>query len=472
MVGDPQTVATVATTVPTNNSWLRSEFVLWSNRSLRLSDLLSSSHTRSKQELGFLILMASNGYPPTLMFRPELGLNNRVPKDSQRILPSYELRDDVIRSSPLKTGLQQNVGPWMPISRLFDENRFDLIDPTGTKPGLINIQGLLISLSSVIQWWFGYCCPNSTVFTLEFPMSGLKDGFDPLSLSDLTGLQSMTTDYKPYFPDTGQMNSSQLIYQNPEFDSQIPLVDFVGDLVRRSEITVHEDGRVSLTGTRTEMKDILSVLAEFYVSKSSTNWRKSLVPQFNRLGYDETSYYGSPLGLETATISPPKSPEKIKLKPSRKKKGGRNKTTIKHRSNYIQACESLLSIIFDKNRNGKSAIPMLKKSGPELPNLLTQFSASIAGTGIAVLFSVMCKVASGRVPFCSSKLLNTGLGLGLVWLSWAVNRLRDTIMMINKNSNKKKGLKDDDMMKKLDLSMKEIYFRAATLMAVMVLRLA
>lgn len=120
----------------------------------------------------------------------------------------------------------------------------------------------------------------------------------------------------------------------------------------------------------------------------------------------------------------------------------------------------------------KSAIPVLKKSGPELPNLLTQFSASIAGTGIAVLFSVVCKLASGRVPFCSSKLLNTGLGLGLVWLSWSVNRLRDTVVMISRNSNKKKGLKDDEMMKKLDRSVKEIYFRAATLMAVMVLRLA
>lgn len=170
------------------------------------------------------------------------------------------------------------------------------------------------------------------------------------------------------------------------------------------------------------------------------------------------------------------SPEKSKQKASQKKKSNRNKTTIRQNtSNYSEACESLLSIIFDKNRNSSKAaiaIPALKKSGPDLPNLLTQFSASIAGTGIAVLFSVICKVASGRVPFCSSKLLNTGLGLGLVWLSWAVNRLRDTIVMINKNSNKKKGLKDEEMMKQLDTSVKEIYFRAGALMMVMVLRLA
>lgn len=394
--------------------------------------------------------MASNGYLPTLVFLPEQGLN-RVTKDSQRLLPNCELREDLIRSSPQQIG-----DPWKPTSGLFDNNQFVTFNPTITKPVFIDMQD---------------CCPP---FSFKFLMPGLqeveRDGLDLSLLPDLTGLQ---TDYKPYVPDLGYMDS-QLIYPNPQFDSQKPFMDFVSDLVRHSEITIHEDGHVSLTGTRTEMKDILSILAEFYLSKNSNNWRRqsTLVPQFNRLGYDETSYYGSALELENVIVAPPKSPEKMKQKPSQKKKSNRNKTTIRHTSNYSQACESLLSIIFDKNRNSKAAIPVLKKSGPELPNLLTQFSASIAGTGIAVLFSVMCKVASGRVPLCASKLLNTGLGLGLVWLSWAVNRLRDTIVMINKNSNKKKGLKDEEMMKKLDTSVKEIYFRVGALMAVMVLRLA
>ncbi|PWA59258.1 hypothetical protein CTI12_AA393190 [Artemisia annua] len=343
--------------------------------------------------------MASNGYLPTLVFSPEQGLN-RVLKDSQRLIPNYELREDFIRSGPLNMGPTQTAEQWKPKSGLFDNNQFVMIDQTKTKPALIDIQD---------------CCPNSTLFSYKFPVSGLmqveKDGLDLLSLSDLTGLKTVTTtDYKPYFPDMGYTDS-QLVYPNPEVGSREQLIDFVGDLVRRSEITVHEDGQVSLTGKRREMKDILSVLAEFYLSKSSTNTRKqTVIPYFD-------------------------SPEKTKHK-SQKKKGTRNKTSIKHRSNYSQACESLLSIIVDKNRNSKAAIPVLKKSGPELPNLLTHFSASIAGTGIAVLFSVVCKVASGRVPFCSSKLLNTGLGLGLVWLSWAVNRMRDTIVMINKNSTR------------------------------------
>lgn len=167
------------------------------------------------------------------------------------------------------------------------------------------------------------------------------------------------------------------------------------------------------------------------------------------------------------------SPQKTRLRSSPKKKTNRKagKERELYRKNYFHSCESLLSIIVDKKRQGKTAFLELKKSGPELNQLLTQFSASIAGTGIAILFSVICKVASGTVPFCTSKLLNTGLGLGLVWLSWAVNRLRVTIIHISKNSGKW-ALKEEELMKNLDRSVKEISFRAATLMAVVVLRLA
>ena len=166
------------------------------------------------------------------------------------------------------------------------------------------------------------------------------------------------------------------------------------------------------------------------------------------------------------------SPEKIKLKPSPKKtskKLARERDLYK--KNYFHACESLLSLMVNKRRHGRTAILSLKKSGPELPELLTQFSAGIAGTGLAVIFSVICKIACGRVPFCTSKLFSTGLGFGLVWLSWAVNRLRDTVVHIGKNASKL-GLKEEEMIKKVEKSVNEIYFRAAMLMAVAVLRFA
>jgi len=167
-----------------------------------------------------------------------------------------------------------------------------------------------------------------------------------------------------------------------------------------------------------------------------------------------------------------KSPEKVKVKPSQKKskKVARERDLFK--KNYLHACESLLSLMVDKRQHRKTAILSLKKSGPVLPELLTQFSVGIAGTGLAVLLSVIYKLACGRgIPFCASKLLNTGFGVGLVWLSWAVNKLRDTIVGINKNAGKPR-LKDEEIIRKVDKSLREIYFRSAALLAVAVLRLA
>lgn len=129
--------------------------------------------------------------------------------------------------------------------------------------------------------------------------------------------------------------------------------------------------------------------------------------------------------------------------------------------------------MLDRRQQGKTAILTLKNAGPELPDLLNRFSAGIAGTGITVLFNVMVQLASGRVPFCSSKVLSTGLGVGLVWLSWAVNKLGTTVVHLKSRNGGKSGLKEEKMViERVDQSLKEIYFRAVTVMVIGVLRLA
>lgn len=151
------------------------------------------------------------------------------------------------------------------------------------------------------------------------------------------------------------------------------------------------------------------------------------------------------------------------------KKSGKERDL--YSNSYLHACESLLSIMVERKQRGQSAILSLKKSGPELPQLLTQISASIAGTGIAVLFSVICNIACGRAPFCASKVLTTGVGFGLVWLSRAVNKLRDTVSSISKNSGKL-GMKEEEITENLDRTLKDVYFRAAALSAIAMLKLA
>lgn len=136
--------------------------------------------------------------------------------------------------------------------------------------------------------------------------------------------------------------------------------------------------------------------------KNSVSWEKHsvLVP-----------YFDSPEIIKTRVMAKRKNGEKV----------GRDRDL--YARNYFHAGENLLCLM-DRNKHGNLAIHSLQKSGTELPELLTQVSASIAGTGLAVLFSVLCNVACGRVPFCTSKLLmNTGVGFGLVWLSWGVNKL-------------------------------------------------
>lgn len=115
---------------------------------------------------------------------------------------------------------------------------------------------------------------------LKFLMSGSseieKGGLDLSLLSDLMGLQALTLD-------TSQQPFASLIYPSGTCDAPKPLVDFVGDMAHSSKITVHPDGRVLFTGNRSEMNDILSIVAEFYLTKNSTEWSKQsvLVPHFS-----------------------------------------------------------------------------------------------------------------------------------------------------------------------------------------------
>lgn len=108
------------------------------------------------------------------------------------------------------------------------------------------------------------------------------------------------------------------------------------------------------------------------------------------------------------------------------------------------------------------------KTSPELPKLLDQFSTGIAGTGLAVILFVMCKVAGGIVPFCATTLLHTGLGLGLIWLSLSVNGLRNVITDIIGNPSRT-VYGENKMMKRMNRSLNEIFFRTLALTAALVL---
>ncbi|KAJ6329235.1 hypothetical protein OIU77_010833 [Salix suchowensis] len=385
-----------------------------------------------------LCLMASHGYPsaPAIVSHQD---QKRVFKDCQPYLPIQGARQELTRSNSLVLKLHQHEEPWRPMNRFCESYRCTEIDSTVRTPTLIDVQD---ARPDSVLFSFGIaekCSRQEKI--LQFLMSESnkleRDGLDLSLLSELMGLQAVMFDAQ-------QLSHSPLIYPSGRLDSPKSLVDFVADMAHSSKLTVLPDGRVLLMGSETEMKNVLSTVSEFYLTKNSTMWKTQslLIPEFRRFDTSEVDakIIGSSCKARD-TSSTLKSP--VKIKPSRKKKNNRKvgRERDLYKRNYFHTCESLLSLMMDKRR-GKAAVMLLKKSGPELPELLNQFSVGIAGTGIALLFSVICRVACGR----------------------------DTVVYIGKHASKL-DLKDDEIMAIVNKSFSDIYFRAVTVMAVAVLRL-
>lgn len=412
--------------------------------------------------------MASHGCPPghRLFFLQE---QNRMAEDCQPYPPSWELTQNITRLNSLNPISYQCKEPWKPMSRSCESNHFPKIDLATRRPVLIGVQETCTD-SVLFSFRIAEQCKRHYEI-LQFLMSGSSEieqyGLDLSLLSDLMESQGLmyAVHQQPYTPRIG------------EFDAQTPEVNFAGNMASSPNVTIHPDGGDLLTGHRTQMNDILSVFAGFQLSKNSTaQWQKQsiLVPHFSWL--DKSGLGDNPRdSLEgkdfvSATLT---CPEKTKLKSSPKKKNSRKRCPKLdfYKRNQFHAWECLLSLMLNK-QSRKTAILALKKSSPELPELLTQFTVGIAGTGLAVLMTIIGSgLGYGKMPFCASRLFSTGFGFGLVWLSGAVYKLRNAIVDITKKATKS-SLKDEEIMATMDKRLKEIYFRALTVMAVGLLRFA
>ncbi|XP_058770207.1 uncharacterized protein LOC131643878 [Vicia villosa] len=407
-------------------------------------------------------LTASYGFPSELGFQQEF-----VMKGCQQFVPYHVAKPEIVRYQSPHLRLSSYEESRMTSKEWFGSNQFVNLELSALKPMVVDVKA---TCPSTVLFSFGAvdrCTEHDKTLhciTSEAAEADIGSVRKAL-LSDLMSLQLSVIDIP-------QISLHPLIYPNRTFYISKPLLDIFQDSTLSSKITAHPDGQVTFMGTEIEMNDFLALVTESYLSKSGEK-QFMLVPHFSRLNINEVEArsHSSTLDIHSALTVPIKSPEKVKVKPSRKKNKKVTRERDLFKKNYVHACESLLFLLTDNSHRRETAILSLKKSGPELPELLTQFSAGIAGAGLAVVLSVICKLACGRVPFCASKVFNTGLGFGLVWLSWGVNKLRNTIVNISKNTGKK-GLKDEDMIQKVDKSLKEVYFRAAALLVVAVLRLA
>uniref|UniRef100_M4EX55 Uncharacterized protein n=1 Tax=Brassica campestris TaxID=3711 RepID=M4EX55_BRACM len=241
---------------------------------------------------------------------------------------------------------------------------------------------------------------------------------------------------------------------------------------------VHETGQEEvveflLSTTEDELKErgvdrsLLSHLDQEPLKKSA-RWRKlsRLVPQFSRLDSEvliET--------LQPDEVNLDVAPQKTKTtKPSRKKQNPklRDGENDLYKRNHLHACESLISLMLGSEQHRQTTMLSLKKKSSscgDLSELLTRLSIAFAGTGIAVFFSVVCSAASGRVPFCANTVFDAGLSLSLVLLSWAVSRLGEAVVGINR-----KVIKGEETTNRVESRIKDVYFRAATVIIMVALR--
>ncbi|KAF8111761.1 hypothetical protein N665_0073s0113 [Sinapis alba] len=235
------------------------------------------------------------------------------------------------------------------------------------------------------------------------------------------------------------------------------------------ECSINPDAQILFSSSRHELNDMVSIAAEFHMLKNSARWRKlsRLVPQFSRLDSEVLidTLQQDEVNLDAVTTI---SPHNTRAKPSRKKQNSklRDGENDLYKRNHLHACESLISLMIGSEQHRQITMLSLKKPcGEDLSELLTQLSIGFAGTGIAVFFSVVCNVASGRVPFCVNKVFDAGLSLSLVLLSWAVSRLREAIVSINR-----KAIKGEETTNRVESRIKDVYFRAATVIIMVALR--
>ncbi|CAM8925655.1 unnamed protein product [Rhodiola kirilowii] len=418
--------------------------------------------------------MASRVYISGLVASQEQSMS-RVVKDFLPFLPGPGVRPEITGSDSLKMKSNQLDDSWRSLDGLLEHNTLLKIDSSIRKPVFINPhenQPDSMLLSHGISENF---TRNEEILRVLTSSETQKSGLDLSFPSHKIGVQS--PDWQPQafsHYDLGVLYNDEkprpsIIIPNCVLNTEKSVIDFVGDLSRNPEIITGSDGHVLYMGLQSEMKDMQSIVEEYYLLRKTHLRRKqSVVPYYFR-----RASRASQSNTSATSSAKVKSPEKVMNKPSSRKSS--NKVLHErppYANSYSHACEILLSLIMNKGRYEKAMLLSLKKSGPELSELLTKFSVGIAGTGLSVLLTVVAKMACGRLPVSSSKVLSTGIGFVFLWLSWGVNNLRDTVISIGRSSGKSRFDDDAAAMSKVDERINQIFFRAGVLMFMIVLHLS
>lgn len=414
--------------------------------------------------------MASAAFSPACFHQEQ-----PLPKDVLGFLPSPGRRQNIYNSryAGLQIGTPHPEQSWKFSSLISDSQLF--IHMPVIKKLVIDMQdtcldSMLFSFGVAEQ-----CTRRENILKFLASSSNMKDGDDlNISLiSELVGLQTVAVDMCPWsqvpmddefcLNGVGADGTHKIIHPEKQLYAPQPLLNFVGNLSHSSSIRAHPNGHVLFRGSAVEMKNLLSIFAEFNLDKGLSNGsRKAMVvPYFTRRRGGHTRTYAQPSSsaFETQTTEPSKRAEKSKSQ--QKKNVNRDPNSERLNNNYVYACDCLIDVYVDRNGDRKMILA-LKDAAPELTHLLTQISSWIGGAGLAVFVILACKAMRGNVVlFTHAKLLNVTFGVGLFWLFAAVYRLQDTIDRLSST-----GVKDKEVANKVRTSVNEILFRSAVLLAV------
>ncbi|CAK8542111.1 unnamed protein product [Lathyrus sativus] len=189
-------------------------------------------------------------------------------KDCQTFAPSSFAKPDMLNYQYPFLKASPFVEPMKTQNKWFDDNQFVNVDSSAQwSPVSVDAQE---SCSNAVLLGFGIveqCTKQDTVSNLlkSGTAESRTDGVNISLLLDLTKLQlsAINEPQQPFSSD-----SSSLLYLNDKFNIKKPLLYFLQDSALTSKVTVHLDGQITFMGAEIQMKDLLSVVAESYLSKS------------------------------------------------------------------------------------------------------------------------------------------------------------------------------------------------------------
>ncbi|KAK9146762.1 hypothetical protein Sjap_006665 [Stephania japonica] len=217
-------------------------------------------------------------------------------KDSQAFLGNQPTRKEIINSDAFHRKLSYPRDSWESRSSMLLSNQFSMLNSALRDPVLGSMKDAHPDLMLLSFGIAEHCVKREKV--LNFLMYGASESSEELDvtlLGKMMGLQTLNhnvpqqsldpfDDESCLYEVDGVRFQPSILYPKAELNLHGSQFDFAFDSIISTQVMPICDGQVLFSGNKVEIKDLLSVAAEFQLSSSLTRSRcKSMVvPYFTR----------------------------------------------------------------------------------------------------------------------------------------------------------------------------------------------